>query len=87
MMAHASPQIFDGITPAQYELLVHKARAAGIEMKGDSGRASRMGVEVEWQYSPEKQELTLTCLRTPFFVSAEDVNARLRAVVNAALKA
>ena len=86
-MGHASPQIFDRITAAQYELLAENARAAGIDMKGNSGRVSRMGVEVEWDYSPEKQELTLTRLRTPFFVSAKDVNARLRAVVNESLKA
>ena len=34
----------------------------------------------------EDQELTLTCLHAPFFLSTEDVNARLRAVVNESLK-
>ena len=46
-MAQSSPQVFNGITPAQYANLTQKARSAGIEMNGNSGRASKMGVEVE----------------------------------------
>jgi len=56
-------------------------------MSGNSGRASRMGVEVDWNYSEERQELVLTCLKTPFFVKAEDVNAKLHALVSETLSA
>jgi hypothetical protein len=87
IVAQSSPQVFTGITPAQYANLTEKARSAGIEMNGNSGRASKMGVEVEWHYSPELQELTLTCLHTPFFMSADDVNARLHALVTESLLA
>ena len=86
-MAASTPQVFTGITPAQYAKLTEKAKAAGMAMNGNNGRASRMGVEVEWNYSEEKQELVLICLKTPFFVSAQDVNAKLHALVNEALKA
>ena len=86
-MAQSSPQIFTRITPAQYANLTQKARSAGIEMNGNSGRASKMGVEVEWHYSPDRQELTLTCLHTPFFMSAGDVNAKLHTLVSDSLKA
>ncbi len=55
-------------------------------MSGNSGRATKMGVEVEWNYSPEQQELVLTCHRTPFFVSAEDVNGKLHELVKQALQ-
>lgn len=54
-------------------------------MNGNNGRASRMGVEVEWNYSEEKCELTLTCLQTPFFMSAHDVDTKLHALVNETL--
>jgi len=64
-----------------------KANAAGIPMNDNSGRASKMGVEVEWNYSPEKQELVLTCLQAPFFLGADGVNAKLQALVSEALKA
>ncbi len=86
-MANASPLVFNGITPAQYEVLIQKARAAGIEMTGNHGRANRIGIEVEWSYVPEEEKLTLTCLHTPFFISTEDVNFRLRAVVSESLQA
>ena len=56
-------------------------------MNDNSGRASKMGVEVEWNYSPEKQELVLTCLQAPFFLGADGVNAKLQALVSEALKA
>ena len=56
-------------------------------MNGNNGRATRMGVVVEWNYSEERQELTLTCLQTPFFVRANDVNAKLQALVNETLTA
>ena len=84
-MANSSPQVFTDITPSQFEKLTQRACAEGVNMTGNTGRASRMGVTVEWNYSAEKQELVLTCVQTPFFVSAEDVNHRLRALVNQAL--
>ena len=58
-MAAATPQVFSGITPAKYAALMEKANAAGISMSGNSGRATKMGVEIEWCYSPERQELVL----------------------------
>lgn len=86
-MAASSPQVFSGVTPAQFAKLTEKARATGLAMNGNTGRASRMGVEVEWNYSDESQELTLTCLQTPFFVSAHDVNAKLHELVKETLTA
>jgi len=86
-MAASTPQVFSGITPAKYAALIEKANAAGVSMSGNSGRATKMGVEIEWSYSPEKQELVLTCLRTPIFLSAHDMNARLRELVKQALQA
>ena len=56
-------------------------------MKGNTGRASRMGVEVEWNYSEAKQELVLTCLQTPFFIKAANINEKLRSLVEDALSA
>jgi hypothetical protein len=86
-VAAGTPQVFTGITPALYAKLTEKAKAAGVAMNGNHGRASRLGVDVEWNYSEEKQELVLTCLQTPFFVSAHDVNAKLHALVNETLTA
>ena len=67
-MAASTPQVFSGVTPTQFAKLTEKAKAAGMAINGNSGSASRLGVEVEWNYSEEKQELILTCLHTPFFL-------------------
>ncbi len=80
-MAASAPQVFKGVTPEQYDRLVAKARAAGIELAGNSGTASKYGVEVAWNYVPETQELTLHCLKTPFFMSAADVDAKIQGLV------
>ena len=84
-MGSYRPQTFSGISPAQLERLQEKADAAGVEMSGPTGRASKKGVEVEWSYSEQTQELTVRCVHTPFFVRAEDVNAKLRSLVDEAL--
>ena len=84
-MADPAQQVFTGITPSQYAKLTEMARAAGFAMNGKCGRGSKMGVEVEWNYSEEKQELVLTCLQTPFFMSTSQVNEKLRSLVNQAL--
>ena len=86
-MAGYTPQVFSGVAPEQYSKLMEKANAVGIAMSGNSGRASRMGVEVEWNYSPEKRELVLTCLHAPIFLSADDVNAKLHGLVTETLTA
>jgi len=84
-MTDLTPQVFTGITPSQFAKLAQQARASGIDMSGNNGRTSKMGIEVEWNYSEEKQELALTCLKTPVFVSSDQVNAKLRSLVNQAL--
>lgn len=45
-MAASEPQIFKGVAPEKYARLVEKARGAGIDMAGNSGSASKFGVEV-----------------------------------------
>ena len=86
-MAAGTPQVFSGITPVQYAKLAEKAKAAGVPISGNSGSASKMGVEVEWNYSEEKRELVLTCLKTPFFMKPRDVDAKLHALVSEVLLA
>jgi hypothetical protein len=82
-VATTTPQVFSG----QFARLAEKARAAGVAINGNNGRASRMGVEVEWNYSEQRQELSLACLHTPFFMSTHDVNEKLHALVKETLTA
>jgi hypothetical protein len=79
------PQVFSGITPDQFSKLIEKAKVAGIDLAGNSGTASKFGVEISWNYIPEAQDLTLHCLHTPFFVKPADVNAKIQALVKESL--
>ena len=84
-METSAPQVFAPVTPEQFAKLIAKAQTAGISISGNSGIASELGVEVAWNYEPDKQELSLQCLKAPFFVSSDDVNAKLRALVKETL--
>ena len=80
-----APQLFNNISPAQFSLLQQKAGSAGIPISGNSGSASKMGVEVEWDYSPDSGQLSIHCLKTPFFISADDVDKKIRDLITETL--
>ena len=80
-MSPSTPLVFNGVTPQQYACLAQKATANGIAISGDSGTASKFGVEVSWNYVPAAQQLTIQVLQTPFFVSADDVNSKIQSIV------
>jgi hypothetical protein len=84
-MAKSEPQIFSGITPENYATLIQKAQSAGLNLTGNSGKATKFGVELSWSYSPERLELTIQCLGTPLFVKPEQVNAKIQALMKQAL--
>lgn len=81
-MSQNAPQTFQGITNKQYAELVAQANAAGLAIEGNSGTKSKFGVEVTWNYAPENCELTIQCLRAPFFLSADEVDTKIRSLVN-----
>jgi len=84
-MEQCPPQVFSGITLEQFEKLSAKAQGAGIGLRGNSGAASKFGVEIGWNYSAAAQQLTIQCLQTPFFVKPEDVDAKIEALVKESL--
>ena len=84
-MAECAPQVFTGIVPEQFAKLTAKAKAAGIDLNGNYGSATRFGVKVTWTYSPDSLQLVLQCLQKPFFVSGDDVNAKLQDLVKQSL--
>jgi hypothetical protein len=69
------------VTPEGYEILTAKARRAGIPLSGNSGSAALFGIEVCWNYLAETQELTVQCLRTPFFMKQGEVESKIRSLV------
>ena len=84
-MSSAAPLVFSPVSPAQFDHLSRQAQASGIAISGNSGAADKFGIEVSWQFDPDSQQLTLQCLKTPFFVSRDSVEARLRALVQQSL--
>lgn len=84
-MGTSAPQVFKGVTPDRYGRLVEKARGAGIDLSGNRGTAGKFGVEIAWNYVPAIEELTLQCVKTPFFMSAADVDARIKKLVEESL--
>jgi len=84
-MTQNAPLVFSGIAPEQFAALCAKAKASGIELDGNSGTASKYGVEVRWNYSPTSGQLVLEVLKTPFFIGAADVYAKLQSLVEQSL--
>jgi hypothetical protein len=84
-MSNTAPQLFNNISPAQFAVLQEKASAAGIPISGNSGTAAKMGVEVAWTYTPDSQQLSLHCLKTPFFISTDNVNQKIKDLVTQTL--
>ena len=84
-MAQSAPRVFNGITPENYATLIQRAQSAGLNLTGNSGKATKFGVEVSWKYLPESQELTIQCLGTPFYVKPEQVSAKIQSLVKETL--
>jgi hypothetical protein len=80
-MGPSAPQVFKDISPEQYSRLVEKAKASGIDLGGNSGTASKFGVEIAWTYVPDSQQLTIQCLKTPFFMSTSDIDTKIQTLV------
>ncbi|HTB96449.1 MAG TPA: hypothetical protein VK716_05540 [Terracidiphilus sp.] len=76
-----APLVFKGIAPEQFVQLTAKAAASGTPISGNSGTTSKLGVEVTWNYNPAAQQLTLQSLKTPFFVTLDDIEARFKLLV------
>jgi hypothetical protein len=84
-MSSCATQTFSGITPARFQCLTQKAQAAtGIKITGNSGEASKDGVEIRWLYDPAGQTLELQCTKAPapIFISCGIINGKIHDLVN-----
>lgn len=82
-----APLIFTPVTAEQYQSLIQKANNAGLALQGNAGTASKLGVEVAWDYAPESLRLTIQCLSAPFFMNSDTVNAKIRSLVQETVSA
>ena len=67
------------ISPAQYADLEKQAQNAGVPVVGDSGSASKFGVQIQWNYADPN--LHIQVLHVPFFMSADTVEAKIADLV------
>ena len=82
-------QVWNNVTPVQYEALATEARAKGIPIAGNSGQAQKAGIVVMWSYVPNEitpdGALTIQVMKTPFFISEKTVAKDIAELVDAVL--
>ena len=69
-------QVFTGITPDKFISLVAKVgKDTGVAISGNSGEAKSDDEkwEFSWNYVPEIGNLTIQCLKKPFYIPASSV--------------
>jgi hypothetical protein len=81
-MSECAAQTFSGVTQDQFAYLRAKAEAQGISIEGNSGSASKDGMTISWEFSPEAGTLTIQCTASPFYVTCGTINAKLHELVD-----
>lgn len=67
------------IDGALYAKLLAEATAAGAKFEG--AQASISGLEFDWNYDEVAQALHVTCTKKPFYVGCDQVESRIRQLV------
>lgn len=79
-------QTFSPITAADFAAIKAKAQTSlGLNIGAETGRASCMGADIEWEYDPGGQTLSIQANSKPFFVSWDFVSATIRGAILEAL--
>jgi hypothetical protein len=81
-MTSCAKQLFSNVTDEQFACLTAKAKAAGIDIAGNNGNATRDGIEINWSYDPVGQTLSIQCTSAPFFVSCGSINSKIHDLVD-----
>ena len=69
------------VTPEEFAAIEKRAASgSGINIQGNSGTASKLGVTITWNY--DGTTLTIDCTSHPFFVGAEEIQADIDKLVN-----
>ena len=75
-------QVFVSITREQFDMIVAKAAAAGINLTGAmSGEASHADFTVQWHFDAAAATFTVQCTRRPFLATCGMINDRIRELV------
>ena len=80
--AACEPQLFSQVTPEKWQRLVTKAAENGLTIGGNEGQASRDNYTFAWKYDPAAQQLTLWCVKKPFFAPCSAINEEIHKIVD-----
>jgi len=80
-MAACPPLVFDGVSPEAWEGMKADAAREGIALTADAGTLSKAGFTIAWTYNAGDRSLTVTCLKAPFFLKCEAINAKIRDLI------
>ncbi len=72
----------EGVDAVLYGKLLTEAVGVGATFEGT--RASISGLEFDWSYDQPSRTLRVTCLRKPFYANCEQVETRIRDLVEKA---
>jgi hypothetical protein len=84
-MSSCPTQLFENVTPTQFDCLSQKASAAGINISGNAGSATQDGITVEWTFDPAAATLSIQCTSAPFFVPCGTINSKISDLVQSCL--
>lgn len=76
---------FRGITRAVFARLRKMATQNGIPITHPAGEAVKDGIRIRWNYDPDREQLEVECIKTPFWIDAARVNQRLSLEIQATL--
>ncbi len=76
------PITFENVTPEQFDRIEKRLDALGYADKAEdaanAGDAQDKGVKIGWKYDAGTQQLTIRCIKKPFFVSGEMLGKKIR---------
>jgi hypothetical protein len=78
-MSACSPVNFSNVTPQVFACVVKKVQEKyGITISTNTGKASRDGFTVEWDYRPTEQTAMVRCIDSPGPVPCVLINRLIR---------
>ncbi|WP_263355757.1 hypothetical protein [Acidicapsa ligni] len=80
-MSNCPPMTFEGISAAQYAILLQTAQSQGLNLTGESGSTSYQGMDFTWNYDQANQTLAIQCTGKPIFIPCSMIEAKVRSVV------
>jgi hypothetical protein len=76
-MSKCTPQFFEGITVPMWNRIVEEAMEYGLPITGNSGRKTKDGFDVSWNFEPATGHLELQCHDSPFWAPCAMIQKKI----------